>query len=192
MAWSGDRDGDPVIALSALAWSVAALGETTQRVAAVRAWDQERGFAAIADALWQVTMVDAALVRHHAPAYDAALARLEAAQRTVIVETLAGLRFVRNRARHVSDLGEFLDVRPTASGPIVGRITGWRWRSVGEPDLGSRSPQAQDWERTRFGAYQAQLAGRTIGEIFSRGQDFLTAAVAETVSSGDLRANLIG
>ena len=33
-----------------------------------------------------------------------------------------------------------------------------------EPDLGSLPPRGQAWEMTRYRAYQAQLAGHTIGE----------------------------
>ena len=45
-----------------------------------------------------------------------------------------------------------------------------------EPDLGSLPPRGQAWEMTRYQAYQAQLAGQTIGETFGRAAAFLKLA----------------
>ena len=45
-----------------------------------------------------------------------------------------------------------------------------------EPDLGSLPPRGQAWEMTRYRAYQAQLAGHTIGETFGRAAAFLKLA----------------
>jgi hypothetical protein len=47
---------------------------------------------------------------------------------------------------------------------------------VPEPDLGSLPPRGQAWEMTRYGAYQAQLAGHTIGETFGEAAAFLKLA----------------
>jgi len=54
-----------------------------------------------------------------------------------------------------------------------------------EPALGSLPPRGQAWEMTRYRAYQAQLAGRTIGEIFSWAAELLKLAAANTPASTD-------
>jgi len=41
------------------------------------------------------------------------------------------------------------------------------------PVLASLPPRAQAWEMTRYQAYQARLAGHTIGEIFRRAATLL-------------------
>ena len=57
--------GDPAAGVSALAWSITAMSDTTERLARVRTADQPRAFVVIGEAVWWVTMVDATLVRHH-------------------------------------------------------------------------------------------------------------------------------
>src|SRR5258708_16694515 len=98
----------------------------------------------------------------------------------VVGGTLAGLRFVRNRIGDEADLGEFIE--PGEPGPGAGqrRITGWTWKPLPEPALGSLSSRGQAWEMTRYRAYQAQLAGHTVGELFARAADFLMPAAANT------------
>jgi len=92
--------GDPAAETTALQWSITAMSDATQRLARVRAWDRERGFAVIAEAVWWVTIVDATLVRHHLDTYDRVLAGHPEGEQRLIEETLAGLRFVRNRMSH--------------------------------------------------------------------------------------------
>ena len=97
------------------------------------------------------------------------------AGRRLIVETLAGLRFVRNQISRAAPLGEAID-------PGAGhrRITGWTWNPVPEPAVTWLSPRAQDWERARYRAYQARLAGHTIGQTFGHAVAFLTLTGAQT------------
>lgn len=52
-----------------------------------------------------------------------------------------------------------------------------------EPKLTTLAPRGQAWEMTRYQAYQAQLAGRTIGETVTRAATFLKQAVADTPHS---------
>jgi hypothetical protein len=139
----------------------------------------------IGEAVWWVTIVDATLVRYHPGTYDAVMADQTPAERRLIVGTLTGLRFVRNRIGDEVDLDEFIDPGPPGSGAGEGRVTGWTWNSVPEPALASLPPRAQSWEMTRYRAYQAQLAGHTIGEIFGRAVAFLklTAANAPAISA---------
>jgi hypothetical protein len=71
-AWNREHM-DPAVEASALAWSVTAMSEATERLTAMRVPDPRQGLAAIGEAVWWVTMVDATLVRHHRKVYDAVL-----------------------------------------------------------------------------------------------------------------------
>jgi hypothetical protein len=156
---------------SALDWSVTAMRETIGRLCRAGGWDRADGFAVISEAVWRVTIVDAALVRYHPETYSRALACQGAGQRGIVEETFAGLRFVRNRMgydAHPADL-----VQPLDSGA---GIAAWTWKPVPEPALGALTPRGRAWELTRYQAYQAQLAGRTVGEIFTQAAAFLDMA----------------
>jgi hypothetical protein len=143
----------------------------------------------IGEAVWWVTIVDATLVRYHlVGAYDAVLADRTPAERRLIEGTLAGLRFVRNRISDEVDLGEFIEPSPPSPGADEGPVTGWTWKSVPEPAL-AFSPRARSWEMTRHRAYQAQLAGHTIGEIFGRAVAFLELTAANAPSITDISAH---
>src|ERR1700689_5350175 len=160
--------GDPAAGASALVWSITAMSEATDRLRRVRAWNRPRAFAVISEAVWWVTIVDATLVRHHPVAYDTVMTGQAPVQRQLVEETLAGLRFVRNRIGDEADLGEFIEPGDASPGAGQRRITGWAWKPVPEPALGSLPSRGQAWEMTRYRAYQAQLADHTIGELFVR------------------------
>jgi hypothetical protein len=178
-AWNREHVGDLKAGTSALAWSITAMNDTTQRLSQVSAWHQAQAFAAIAEAVWWVTMVDATLVRHHLDAYDGVVAGQVPAERQLTEQTLAGLRFVRNQIGDEADLAEFVEPGDTGPDPRNGHVTGWTWRPAPEPKLTALAPRGQAWEMTRYQAYQAQLAGHSIGETFTRAAEFLQQAVAE-------------
>jgi hypothetical protein len=184
-AWNHEHAGDLKAGTSALAWSITAMNDTTQRLSQVTAWQQDRAFAAIAEAVWWVTMVDATLVRHHLDAYDGVIGGQAPAERQLTEETLAGLRFVRNRIGDEADLAEFIAPNEASPAPGNGHITGWTWKPVPKPKLTSLAPRGQAWEMTRYQAYQAQLAGHTIGETFTRAATFLKHAAADTPTLTD-------
>ncbi len=184
-AWNREHMGDPAAGASALLWSITAMSDATDRLVRVRAWNRPRAFAVISEAVWWVTIVDATLVRHHPDAYDAVMTGQAPAQRQLIEETLAGLRFVRNRSGDEADLNEFIESGDASPGAGQRRITGWAWKPLPEPALGSLPPRAQAWEMTRYRAYQAQLAGHTLGEIFVRAAEFLNLAAANTPAITD-------
>jgi hypothetical protein len=123
-------------------------------------------FTVIGEMVWWVTIVDATLVRHHPDAYDGVLADKDPAQRRRIEGTLGGLRFVRNQMRGDTGCGELIRPTATGSGAEDGPVTAWTWRPAPEPQLGSLPPRGRAWEMSRYAAYQAYLAGRTIGETF--------------------------
>jgi hypothetical protein len=184
VVWNRARRAAPELEVSALRWSVTAMSDATELLPKLRIGDRARAFAAIGEAVWCVTMVDATLIRHHLGVYDAVMASQTAAERTRIEEALAGLRFVRNRIAEYVDLGEL--VEPGRPEPAAGNgpITNWTWRSVREPELASLPSRAQQWEMTRYRAYQAQLAGHTIEESLMPVAAFLrlTAATATPMS----------
>jgi hypothetical protein len=177
-AWNREHVGDLTVGASALVWSITAMSDATDRLPRVRARDQARAVAVIGEAVWWITIVDATLVRHHPDAYDTVMAGQTPAQRQLVEGTLTGLRFVRNQIGDEADLGEFIEPGEAGPGAAEGRITGWTWKPVPEPALGLRTPRGQAWEMTRYQAYQAQLAGHTIGETFGRAAEFLKLAAA--------------
>jgi hypothetical protein len=175
-AWNREQIGDLKAGQSALVWSLTAMSDVTGRLPKVRAADRPRAFAVIGEAVWWVTIVDATLVRHHPQAYDTVMAGQTPAHRQLIEGTLAGLRFVRNRIGDEADLAEFTDPSGASPGMRDGHITGWTWKPVPEPALVSLSPRGQAWEMTRYRAYQAHLAGHTIGQTFAAAAAFLKLA----------------
>jgi hypothetical protein len=177
-AWNREHVGDPTAGASALVWSITAMSDATNRLPRVRAWDRARAVAAIGEAVWWITIVDATLVRHHPDAYDTVMAGQDPAQRQLVEGTLTGLRFVRNQIGDEADLGEFIEPGEAGPGAAKARITGWTWKPVPEPALGLLPPRGQAWEMTRYQAYQTQLAGHTIGETFDRAAGFLKLAAA--------------
>jgi hypothetical protein len=184
-AWNREHTGDSAAGASPLAWSITAMSEATDRLPRVRAWNRQRTFAVISEAVWWVTIVDATLVRHHPDAYDAVMTGQAPPQRQLIEEALAGLCFVRDRIGDEADLGEFIESGDTGPGTGQRRITGWAWKPLPEPPLGSLPSRGHAWEMTRYRAYQAQLAGHTIGEIFARAAEFLNLAAANTPAITD-------
>lgn len=175
VAWgrqnAGSATGD-----DALDWSVTAMRDTTDRLLQATGWVRSDAFVAITEAVWWVTMVDATLVRYYPDSYDAVLARHDSVQRGVIEDTFGGLRYVRNRMGYEADYEDFIE--PDARGASAGsaRIADWTWRAVPEPEVSCLPPRAQEWEATRYRAYQSQLAKRSIGGTFREAADFLQSA----------------
>ena len=182
MAWNRQHVGSPAAGEGALEWSIAAMRETTGRLLRAKGWDRPHAFAAITEAVWWVTMVDATLVRYHPETYSEVLAGHAAPERTIIEGTFGGLRFVRNRLGYEADHEDFIQPRPAGSGPAAGRIATWTWRPVPEPDLASLQPRGQQWEMTRYRAYQAELAGHPIAGTFSLAAAFLRQASDRSLS----------
>jgi hypothetical protein len=190
VAWNREHMGDPSVEASALVWSITAMSETTERLPRVTAANRPQALTVIREAVWWVTIVDATLVRHYPAAYDSVMAGQDPAERKVAEATMAGLRFVRNRIGGQADLAELVEAGEAGAGTGQEPITGWTWRPAQEPELASLPPRGQAWETTRYRAYQAQLAGHTIGETFGRATAFLklAAAAAPAVTDSGVRA----
>lgn len=168
---------DPADELSPLQWCLTAMNETAGRLSRIKGSDRVRGSAAVGEAVWWVTIVDATMLRHHPQAYDRVLAATTPAERGLIEGTLGGLRFLRNQIGGYTDITDFINLEADGSGED--RMTGWRWRQVAEPAVGSLTPRGQEWELTRYAAYQEHLAGQAIGATFGRAVAFLNQTAAK-------------
>ena len=180
VAWNRQHVGDPPAEAGPLGWTITAMRDTIDRLLRARASDQPHGFAAISEAVWWVTLVDATLVRYHPDVYDEALESYGAAERRVIEGTFGGLRFVRNWMGYHLDTSDFIEPRCSPAGkehgPSAGPIAAWTWRSLPEPVLAALPERGREWEMTRYREYQARLADRAVGETFDRAAAFLLRA----------------
>ncbi len=173
--WAEQR-GPQDTGTSALRWAFTAMHDTTRRLGRVRASDRAQAFAVIGEAVWWVTIVDATLVRHYPDDYDSALESLPAQERRATETTFAGLRFVRNRMGYHADHADFIQPAVDESGGDA-PITEWTWRSLPEPAVSALAPRGQEWELSRYQAYQDVLATHGVGETFGRTADFLDLVV---------------
>lgn len=177
VAWNQVNTGHHSAQVSALDWSLAAMCDAAGRLEQLRTGDQFRGLAAISEAVWWVTLVDATLVRYHPGAYDLVLTRQAPDERREIEDTLGGLRFVRNKMGHDLDPADF--VGPPVSDPATqDDVSVWMWRAVPEPDSGSEAERGQQWELARHQSFEAQLTGHRVGETFNRAATFLRVVAA--------------
>jgi hypothetical protein len=182
VAWNREHMGDLEAGASALSWSITAMSDTMERLPRVRVWDRPRAFAVIGEAVWWVTIVDATLVRYHPQAYDGVLAGQAPAQRQLTEGTLSVLSGTGSATKPISlsssspaSLGRALAKGASRSG------CGSQYRTA----LASPSPRGQAWEMTRYRAYQAHLAGHTLGEVFGPATAFLKQAAANAHSITD-------
>jgi endogenous inhibitor of DNA gyrase (YacG/DUF329 family) len=171
-----DADHMPVQA-ETLEWSVAGMWQATERLGHVPRCGRKDGFTIIGEAVWWVTMVDATLVRYRADAYTELLDGLTASEREITEDTFGGLRFVRNRMTY-DELSAFIrPARPGLDGPAAhdgaGAMSNWTWLTVPEPVAPALTVRGKQWEMSRYRSYQAQLAGRPVGQTFDRATDFL-------------------
>lgn len=207
VAWNREHARDRSAGLSALDWSIAAMADATARLARGRASDLPRGLAAISEAVWWITIVDATLVRYHPDTYDEVLAAQLPADGKLTEGILGGLRFVRNRMGQYLDPADFIcplarqdtradsagqDYPASPPGPGANSVTVWTWKALPEPALASLPPRGQAWEMERYRAYQATVAGRPVGEVFDRAAAFLNLAAAEAVAAAGGAVPLAG
>jgi hypothetical protein len=176
MAWNREHAGVAAAPPVAIDWSVTAMSEAAGRLAAAGGWDLPRLAAAVGEAVWWVTLVDATLVRYHPRDYEKALAGKDVRRRKT-EEALEGLRYVRNQLGRSADPAGF--VRPADDDGAA-----WAWRPLPEPGLGGLAPRARHWELSRYRAYQARLAGHDIARTFARCTDFLAQAASRASASG--------
>jgi hypothetical protein len=171
MAWNREHAGVAAAPAVAIDWSVTAMAEASARFAVAGGWDLQHVAAAVGETVWWVTLVDATLVRYHLRAYERALAD-ESVRRRKTEGILEGLRYARNELGRSADPAGF--VLPVADGDVVS----WTWRPLPEPAVDGLPHRAQQWELSRYRAYQARLAGRDIGRTFARCSEFLSLAAS--------------
>jgi hypothetical protein len=181
VAWNRRHSSEPPAETGALGWAIAAMLDINDRLQRAGGWDRGDGFAAIGEAVWWVTMVDAALVRYHLDAYSDVLAGQDAEQREMIEDTFGGLRFVRNQMGYNAGPADFIRPLDSCPGADAPRIAAWTWRSLPEPV--PASPAGQAWVLSRYRAYQHQLAGRRIGDTFNQAVAFLSLAAGDSSPS---------
>jgi endogenous inhibitor of DNA gyrase (YacG/DUF329 family) len=170
---------------SALSWAITAMRDTTDRLGRVRAGNRAEAFAVIGEAVWWVTIVDATLVRYYPDDYDDALARMPAGQRHTMETMLAGLRFVRNRMGYYTDHADFIKACPGTEAGADAPITEWTWRPLPVPAVGTLPPRGQEWELSRYEAYQDLLAGLTVGKTFGETASFLDLVARTAKAAAD-------
>jgi hypothetical protein len=159
-----------------------AMRETTDRLLRAEGWDIAHAFAAITEAVWWVTMVDATLVRYRPDSYSSVLAGLDGPCRATVEATFSGLRFVRNRMGYIADQRDFIRPQITEAGTAQGRVADWTWRPVRRPGVAALPARGREWELARFRDYRTELADHTIEDTFGRAVPFLMSAAGTTVS----------
>src|SRR5947207_1272118 len=107
MAWNREHAGLAAAPAVAIDWSVTAMTESAARLAFTESSDRVRLAAAVGEAVWWVTLVDATLVRYHPREYEKALAG-KATRRQKTEEALEGLRYVRNQLGRAADPAQFI------------------------------------------------------------------------------------
>jgi hypothetical protein len=173
VAWNRRNASGSPADTGALDWALIAMRDTTSRLLRAGGWDRADGFAVISEAVWWVTMVDATLMRYRPDVYGALLAGQDPARRRVTENTFGGLRFVRNRMGYDADHADFVQSAKPGPGTLNPPVAAWTWRSVRKPALPTLTERGREWELTRYHAYQAQLAGHSVGETFTQAADFL-------------------
>ena len=176
MAWNREHTGTPGAPAAAIDWSVTAMTEVVEQFALAEISDLPRAAAALSEAVWWITLVDATLVRYHPRDYENTMSRLGQGLRRKTEETLAGLRYVRNQIGHATDPAKLL-----SPGAAAGGKAAWIWSPQPDPSLTDASERAREWELSRYRAYQARLAGRDAVRIFARCTAFLEEAAAAAV-----------
>jgi hypothetical protein len=74
---------------------------------------------------------------------------------------------------YYADHADFIQPHSDAQAGCDAPITEWTWRSLPAPAVAALPPRGQEWELSRYRAYQDLLAGHGIGETFDRTSAFL-------------------
>jgi hypothetical protein len=162
-----------------LAWSLTAMSEALRRLAAASAADIPRAVAAATEAVWWVTLADAAMTRCHPGAYGTALAALDPAARRAVEGSFAGLRFIRGQLGYQADPGDFIQPQPAPGGGCA-QPAAWTWAPLPPPPPHRGTAR----ETSPYREYRAYLAGRPLGQTLARAAGFLSQAHATASRTG--------
>src|SRR5579863_7668044 len=135
-AWNRRHGSGAPADTSALDWSITAMKDTIARLRRASGWDQADAFAVISEAVWRVTIVDAALMRSHPESYSHVLACQEPGHRRITEGTFAGLRFVRNQMDYHTQPTDFIQPLDPGSG-----VAAWTWKPVTAPACTALTPR---------------------------------------------------
>jgi hypothetical protein len=185
VAWNQEHRRDLATGPGALDWSVAALADLTPRLAALAAAGRGQAAAVVGEAVWQVTIVDATLVRYHHEVYDAVLACQPAGDRQVTEGTMAGLRFVRNHLARTPGRDSLIGPPPAGTAGADGT---WTWQPVTRPAADALRSRGRAWELSRYHAYQQFLAGHPVAAILDRAARFVCLTAARLPAVTDVSA----
>lgn len=185
MAWNREHGGVAAAPVAAIDWSVIAMAEAADRFAWATTWDLNHAAAAVSEAVWWITLVDATLVRYQPRGYEKTLVKLGPGHRRETEEMLAGLRYVRNRLGCRVDPSSLIRPFHRNGG---GDAPAWTWNRLPEPDLAQLPEKSRSWEASRYRSYQARLADRDVARAFTRCTGFLEQAAAATSASESLPA----
>jgi hypothetical protein len=94
-----------------------------------------------------------------------------------------------------ADHADFIEPCVDEAGVGDAPITEWTWRPLPEPAVATLPPRGQEWELSRYTAYQDVLVGRSVGDTFGRTADFhdlvvRIAATAAGAAPGDSSAEV--
>jgi hypothetical protein len=153
------------------AWSLTAMSEALRRLAAASAADIPQAVAAATEAVWWVTLADAAMTRCHPRAYGTTLAALDPAARRAVEGSFAGLRFIRGQLGHHADPGDFIQPPPCGG---TAPPSAWTWATLPPPPPHRGTAR----EASPYREYRAYLAGRPLGQTLARTAGFLSQAHA--------------
>jgi hypothetical protein len=162
-----------------LAWSLTATSEALRRLAAASAADVPQAVAAATEAVWWVTLADAAMIRSHPGAYGTAVAALDPAARRAVEGSFAGLRFIRGQLGYHADPGDFIQLQPAPGGGSAPPLA-WTWAPLPPPAPHRGTAR----EASPYREYQAYLAGRPLGQTLARAAGFLSQAHATAGRAG--------
>jgi hypothetical protein len=162
-----------------LAWSLTAMSEALRRLAAASAADIPQAVAAATEAVWWVTLADAAMTRCHPGAYGTALAALDPAARRAVEGSFAGLRFVRGQLGYHADPGDFIQPQPAPGGGSTPPAT-WTWAPLPPPPPHRGAAR----EASPYREYRAYLTGRPLSQTLARAAGFLSQAHATAGRAG--------
>jgi len=157
-----------------LAWSVAAMSDALRRLAGASAANVPQAVAAACEAAWWVTVVDAAMTRHHPDAYGRALTDLDPAARRAVQGSLTGLRLIRGQLGYFADPGDFIQ-------PAPGPASQWTWSAVSPP----RPQRGSAREASPYREYRAHLAGKPVAAALGQAAGFLCRAYASATRPGE-------
>jgi hypothetical protein len=183
LAWNRGDARQATVSVAALDWAINAMIEVTSRLDGASGLALQHAAIAVSEATWWVTLVDATLVRYFPGRYDGILDALPAPERAQIEHTLAGLRYVRNQMGVHLDPDEFLEAASAGEAAPT-----WTWSALPEPVTQELSPRGQEWERSRYQAYQEWLAGRAITDTFTLAAWFLRMAAESFPPASSLTA----